>query len=183
VGVFRPIVQIAVLPVFHARQYLPLGGLVAFELIGDDHPWDIPAAFEELAEERLRGVLVPPALHQDIEDMTILIDGPPEIVPLTTNGEKDFIQIPLITWLRAPVTELIGIRLPEFPAPLPDRFVRDDDAAGKQQLFNIAIAEAEPEIEPDRVADDLGREAMILVWVCWRGGFHRANMPHRAEPV
>jgi hypothetical protein len=53
VGVLRTIVHIAVLPVFHARQDLPLGGFVALELIGDDHPWDIPAPFEELAEELL----------------------------------------------------------------------------------------------------------------------------------
>jgi hypothetical protein len=33
------------------------------------------------------------------------------------------------------------------------------------------------------VADDLGREAMILVWVCWHGGFHKASMPHRTAPA
>jgi len=38
-------------------------------------------------------------LHQDIEDMAVLIDRPPEIVPLTTNREKDLIQMPLITSL------------------------------------------------------------------------------------
>jgi hypothetical protein len=31
------------------------------------------------------------------------------------------------------------------------------------------------------VADDLGREAMILVWVGWYGGFHKPSMPHRVE--
>jgi hypothetical protein len=33
------------------------------------------------------------------------------------------------------------------------------------------------------VADDLGRKAMILVWVCWHGGFYRVSMPHLAQPV
>ena len=31
--------------------------------------------------------------------MAVLIDRPPEIVPLTTNREKDLIQMPLITSL------------------------------------------------------------------------------------
>jgi hypothetical protein len=79
--------------------------------------------------------------------------------------------------------ELIGIGLTKLAAPLPDGFVGHRDAAGKQQVFNIVIAEAEPKIQPDRVADDLGREAMILVRVGWHGGFHRASMPHWAEPV
>jgi hypothetical protein len=48
------VIHIAMLPVLHARQYFTLGGLVALELIGDDHPWDIPAPLEELADEFLR---------------------------------------------------------------------------------------------------------------------------------
>jgi hypothetical protein len=67
VGVFGAIVQVAVLPVFYARQDLPLGRPIAFQPIGDDDPWNVPASFEELAEELLGRVLVPSALHQDIE--------------------------------------------------------------------------------------------------------------------
>ena len=36
-GVLRPIVQIAVLPMFHAWKNLALGGSVALEFVGDDH--------------------------------------------------------------------------------------------------------------------------------------------------
>jgi hypothetical protein len=64
VGVFRTIIHIAVLPVFHARHYLPLSSLVALELIGDDQPGDIPAPLEERAEEFLGRSFVPPALHR-----------------------------------------------------------------------------------------------------------------------
>jgi hypothetical protein len=53
VGTFSPVVQVAVLPVFDAREDLPLGSPVAFQPIGDDDPWHVPASFEELAEERL----------------------------------------------------------------------------------------------------------------------------------
>jgi hypothetical protein len=41
VGVFRPIVQIAVLAVLHARHYLALGGLIALQLIRDDDSGDV----------------------------------------------------------------------------------------------------------------------------------------------
>jgi len=73
VGVFRPIVQVAVLPVFDAREDLSLRRAVAFQPIGDDDPWHVPAALEELAEERLGSVLIPPALHENIQDVAVLI--------------------------------------------------------------------------------------------------------------
>jgi hypothetical protein len=65
-GILGAIVEIAVLPMFHPRENLPLRRPVALQLIGDDHPWDIPAAFEELAEELFRCDLVAPALDKDI---------------------------------------------------------------------------------------------------------------------
>jgi hypothetical protein len=61
-------------------------------------------------------VLVPPALHEDIEHGPILIDGPPEIMALPIDREEHFIQMLLVTRLRASASELIGIRLSEFSA-------------------------------------------------------------------
>lgn len=52
-GVFGPIVQIAVLAVFHARQYFPLGRTIAFELVRDEHARHKLAALEQLPEEFL----------------------------------------------------------------------------------------------------------------------------------
>jgi hypothetical protein len=64
----------------------------------------------------------------------------------------------------------------------PNGFIRDEDPTGEQQLFDIAIAEAETEIEPHRMADDLDREAVILIAV--DGWYvHVPSMPHPAEPV
>ena len=56
--VLGAIVQIAVLPVFDTRQDLSFRCTIAFQLIGDDDPWDVVAAFEELAEELLCRLLV-----------------------------------------------------------------------------------------------------------------------------
>jgi hypothetical protein len=56
---------------------------------------------------------------------------------------------------------------------LADSFVGDEDPTGEQQLFDIPMAETEAEIEPDAVADDLGREAMV--WgVGWCGSIHNS---------
>jgi hypothetical protein len=162
-GVLGAIIEIAVLPMFHARQELSLGGSITLQLIRDDDPRSILASFEELAEEFLRGLLVPPALHQDIEDVAVLIDRPPEIMMVTLDCQKDLIQMPLITSLGTPAPQLIGIRLAELPAPLPDGFVRHHDPAGEQELFDITVAEAEPVVQPHAMADDLGWKPMMFV--------------------
>src|SRR6478672_1869276 len=44
--------------------------------------------------------------------------------------------------------------------PLPHGFMADDDATRGQQLLHHAKPEREAEVEPDGMADDLGREAI-----------------------
>jgi hypothetical protein len=165
VRVFGAIVQVPMLSVFNTRKSLPLRSPIAFQPIGDDHARDVPTPFQQLPKEPLGGCLVAAALHQDIEHRPVLIHGPPEIMALPIDREEHFIQVPLVTRLRASASELIGIRLAEFPTPLTGRLIGDDDPAREQQFFDIAVAEAEPEIEPYRVADDLYREAVILIAV------------------
>jgi hypothetical protein len=48
---------------------------------------------------------------------------------------------------------------------LADGFVGDDDCTGKQQLFDITVAQAEAVIQPNTVADDLGRETVVFIRV------------------
>lgn len=52
---------------------------------------------------------------------------------------------------------------PELLRPSPYRFVRYDNAALQQHFLDQAQAERKPEIKPDRVRDDLWREAMALI--------------------
>jgi len=62
VGVLRPVIEIAVLAMFHSREELSLGSTVALELVGHDHAWYVRQALEELTEELLCGLLIPAAL-------------------------------------------------------------------------------------------------------------------------
>jgi hypothetical protein len=62
VRILRAVIQVPVLAVFHARQEFSLRRVVALELIGHHHARDILQALEELPEERLGRVPVPPAL-------------------------------------------------------------------------------------------------------------------------
>jgi hypothetical protein len=44
-----------------------------------------------------------------------------------------------------------------------NRLVTDLDATLGEQLFDVTVAQVKPEVQPDSVADDLGREAMASV--------------------
>ena len=71
--VLAAIVEITALAVLHSRQNLAFGRPVALELVRDYHPGHVLQPLEPLAEKLLGGFLVPPALHQDIEYIVVLI--------------------------------------------------------------------------------------------------------------
>jgi hypothetical protein len=47
--------------------------------------------------------------------------------------------------------------------PAPNGLVGDHDATFRQQIFDVAKAQGEPEIQPDRLLDDLRWEAVPVV--------------------
>jgi len=86
----------------------------------------------------------------------------------TGNLHHNLVQVPFISHTRQPATDLVGECLAELEAPLPYGFMADDDAAGGEDLIDVAQAEWKAEIEPDGMADDLGRKA--IAGVAGRGG-------------
>jgi hypothetical protein len=165
----------------HPGQHLPLSSPVALRFIGDDHPRDVRRAFAQLTEEFLGGFLVALALHQDVEDVAVLIDRPPEVMPLSTHRAKHLVEVPRVTRSGAPATPLICVRLAKFATPLADRFVRHTDAAGTQQFFDIPVAEAKPVVQSHAMTDDLGWEAVSLRAVRWGRYVHTTSMSHLKE--
>src|SRR5215472_12120436 len=71
--------------------------------------------------------------------------------------------MPAISWPRATAAQLSRDRGAELQYPSAHRFMGDVESSFGQQLLDIAVAQGEAEIEPNRVLDDLGREAMAAV--------------------
>src|SRR5258705_13698155 len=67
-GVFGPVIEALVLPMLDPGHNLPLGSSVAPQLVGDEHPRGSALLLEELAEQALGGLLVAPALDENIEN-------------------------------------------------------------------------------------------------------------------
>jgi len=97
VGVLRPIVEIPLLTMCHLWEDLPLGGSITLQFIGDNYARYIGQAFKELVKELLGGFLVPTALAQDIQDVALLIDRPPQIVMFALDRQKYFIDVAVTT--------------------------------------------------------------------------------------
>ena len=68
-----------------------------------------------------------------------------------------------IAGLRATAPQAIGIILPKLATPLTDHCVGHVDAAFKQQLLHVAVAQSEAIVEPDSVTDDLTGKAVVFV--------------------
>jgi hypothetical protein len=86
VRVLGTVVEVPMLAVLHSRQDLPLCSPIALQFIRNDHPGDILTAFEKLAEKLLRGLLIPAALHQNVEHVAVLIHCPPQVVAFFVDG-------------------------------------------------------------------------------------------------
>ena len=66
---------------------------VAAQLVGDQSPRLTLLALQQLAEKTCGSPAVAPRLDEDIEDVAILIDGTPEIVPPSLDGDEDLVQV------------------------------------------------------------------------------------------
>src|SRR5262245_6509169 len=111
--VLAPVVETPTLTMFDTRQNLTLRGAVALQLNRDEHPWHVLEPLEQRAEKPLRRFLVAAALHQDVEDVVVLVDSAPQVIALPVDRQKHLVQMPLITWLGASTLQLIRIVLPK----------------------------------------------------------------------
>jgi hypothetical protein len=91
-----PVVEIAALAMLDPWQDLPLGRTIAPEFIGHDHTGNVLQPLEQLLEEPLGRLGAAPALHQNIEHGTVLIDRSPQIVQLAADADEHLIQMPLV---------------------------------------------------------------------------------------
>jgi hypothetical protein len=86
-------------------------------------------------------------------------------MPLAIDGDQDLVQVPFVTGPRSAAAYLIGIILPELLTPATDRFVGDLDTTFEKDFLNVSVAQGEPIIEPDAMANDLRWKAVVFVSV------------------
>src|SRR5689334_15923830 len=102
---------------FNAGHNLALRRTGASQLVSDEHTRRVAQAFQQFAEEPLGGFGIAPALHQDAEDVSILIDGSPQIMNLAANADEHLVGIPLVPRLRPTASQGGSEHAAEAQAP------------------------------------------------------------------
>ncbi len=90
--ILRAVVQPSMATMLHARHDLLMGSFVAAELVRDQHTRDVLAPRKQLAEDLLGGYLVASALHQDIQDVPVLVDCPPHVVGFAVDLQEHLVE-------------------------------------------------------------------------------------------
>ena len=94
------------------------------------------------------------------------------------HAKEHLIEMPYFPGSRPPSAQPIGEALGELQAPAPDRLVGEDDAALGQEQLDVPEAQRARVVNPDRVGDDRGREAVTMVWI--RCPYHPPTMAQSA---
>jgi hypothetical protein len=94
----------------------------------------------------LGGTLIAARLNQDVDHVAILIHGPPEVMLLSIDSNKDFVQMPSVAEAALAALQISGIARTELLTPDSDRFIRDDDSAFGKKFLDISKAHAETTI-------------------------------------
>ena len=142
---------------------VPMGDAVAAQLVGHQSHGFLALTPQQSSKESPRRTPVPAGLDEEVNEVTVLVHCTPEILTLTVDRDEDFVQKPRIAESALAAPQLSGVVGAELSAPLPNGFVRHDDAPFGQQILDIPEAQAVSVVEPDGVADDFRRKAMPKV--------------------
>ena len=130
---------------------------VTAELVRAQTPRHAALRFQQFSKETRGRTSIAPGLDEDVYHVTVLVDGPPEILTSALNIHEQLIRIPGVAQPTASTPQPPSIVGPERVTPVPNGLGGHGDAALGQQVLDIAEAETKAVIEPNGETDDLGR--------------------------
>src|SRR5580704_15237291 len=104
-----------------------------------------------------------------------MIDDAPEVHPPACDAHHHLVEVPAIARACALASKVSRDDRAELQDPAPHRFIGQVETTLGQELLDVAAAQGEPQIQPDRVLDDSGRKAMTAIGE----RSHLATLPHR----
>ncbi len=138
-------------------------GAVRSQVVGDQLLGSEAVTLQKLSHQFQRGVLVSLGLDRHVENLVFGVDGAPQIDHSAIDFQIDLVKTPSRVRLRAAPSQVRSDDRPEMIHPAPDCLVGHRHPALREQIFDGAQAQREPKIEPNRLANDLGREPVAGV--------------------
>ena len=163
VGDLGSIVRILIRDVDHRRHHGAARGGVGAQLVGDQSARETALGFQQRPKESDGCSPIPVRWHEDVQDVTVLVDRAPQILVATLDRDEHLIEMPGVSHPTAAAPPPPRVDRTEPLAPRPNRLVGDHHASLREEIFGIAETKTEPMVEPDRVADDVGRESISVI--------------------
>jgi hypothetical protein len=162
-GVFSPVV----LPLFAVVMDVGEAEFgqccaIGFEPVGDDDGGLNRLIAKQALQELQSRIGVPLSLHYKVQHLAFVIDGAPQIHLLAPDIADHLIEMPTRGGGTVPPSQCPGELGSEFDRPAPDGLIADLDPTHRHHLLDVAKTDREAEVEPHRMADDIGREAMAI---------------------
>ncbi len=161
------------------RHHRPLRGAITSELVGNQPPRHAALTLQQLAKEAFGGFPIAARLDENIDHVTILVNGAPEKLSFASDRDEHLVQVPRIAEATLPTLQRSSVFRAELDAPKPDRLVGNRDAALGEKVFYIPKAETEAVVEPNGMTDDFCWKSVSTV--ARRVAFHRPSLPDTAS--
>jgi hypothetical protein len=174
-----PVVRVPVRAVDYGRHHGAAGRGVATEFVGEQSSGDTASSFQQLAEEPDGRPPIATGLDQDVDHVSVLVNGTPQILLPPLDLDEHLVQIPGVAHPASAAPQSSRVVEPEGQTPLPNRLVCHDDTPLGKEIFDISETQAEAMVEPVRVTDDLRGESVFAV--AWRLGRHRPTVAPAAS--
>ncbi len=124
---FRPIVCVLPGAVHRRRHHGAVGGSVAPQLVRDQTARLTALPLQQFAEKAPGRTPISSGLDEDVDDVAVLVDGPPQILPSALNSHEEFVEIPRVAQTAMVAAKPPRVVEPERLTPLPNRFIGHGD--------------------------------------------------------
>jgi hypothetical protein len=105
---------------------LARGGGIGDALVGNHAPGRAALLLEKTRQQALSCLGVASRLDDFIEDISVLIDRPPQPTPFAADGDDDLVEAPDIAAARSLALQAARVIAPELHRPPSHRLVGDD---------------------------------------------------------
>lgn len=132
-------------------------------LIGADRDRSMqPNPLDRLAQEGFGRLGIAAGGQPEIDQMTVPVDRPPKVAPLTTDHEVGLIHMPVEADPAAMPLGTFGQFRPELLDPSIDRRAIDEHTPPGQKIGGVLIRDWVAKIHPNRAEDNDGGKPMAL---------------------
>jgi hypothetical protein len=121
-----------------------------------------PLIFQQPPQQFERGVLVASILHQDVQNLVLVVDGAPQVHPPAADLHHHLVQMPSAGGRRPAPSQVRRDQRAELDYPAAHRFAADLDTALGQQLLDVTDAQREAEVQPHGISDHVRWESVTL---------------------